>query len=556
VEQRTLNLREYVLPLWRWWWLLVASTLVATISSLIAAWQQPLLYRTHATVMVGSVIESRNPNTNEVWLSQQLATTYAEIAQREIVRQGAMAQLGLSKLPEYNVRVVPNTQLIEITVTDTSPERAQAVANALAEQLVAISPTAPGATEQKRQEFITQQLNDLEAKIRETQDEITRKQTELANLFSARQIADTQNQIAGLQNKLNSLQANYAALLANTQRGALNSLSVIEPAALPTEPVGPNKPAIILLAAVIGFALAAGAAYLLDYLDDTLKNPDDIRKVTNLITLGAVPHLGEALAAGSELVNLEQGHSAAAEAFRVLRTNLQFVGVDRPLRTLLIASPSPREGKSLIAANLAVAFAQADQRVILIDADLHRPRQHRIFGLPNNAGLTTALLAPEAARDGFCQVTSVPGLCVVTSGPLPPNPAELLGSARMRDLIQTFGREADIILLDSPPVTALADAAILSTQVDGVLLLISAGQTRREMAKRAMAALERVQARVVGALLNRLPAQGSGYGYYYYYYYDHYGYYSSDGQKAPSPSSRRVRRRRSRRTGTSKAEVV
>jgi capsular exopolysaccharide synthesis family protein len=203
-----------------------------------------------------------------------------------------------------------------------------------------------------------------------------------------------------------------------------------------------------------------------------------------------------------------------------------------------------------------VAFAQADQRVILIDADLHRPRQHRIFGLPNNAGLTTALLAPEAARDGFCQVTSVPGLCVVTSGPLPPNPAELLGSARMRDLIQTFGREADIILLDGPPVTALADAAILSTQVDGVLLLISAGQTRREMAKRAMAALERVQARVVGALLNRLPAQGSGYGYYYYYYYDHYGYYSSDGQKAPSPSSRRVRRRRSRRTGTSEAEAV
>jgi non-specific protein-tyrosine kinase len=551
LDQRSLNLHDYILPLRRWWWLLLASTLVATLSSTIATLRQPPIYRTHATVMVGSVIEDRNPNANELWLGQQLATTYADIAQREPVRQGAMTALGLRALPEYSVRVVPNTQLIEITVTDTSPERAQAVANELANQLIAVSPTAPGGADQKRQAFIEQQLTDLEANIRATQEEIERKQAELANLFSARQIADTQTQIAGLQNKLNTLQANYAALLANTPRGALNTLTIIEPAALPTRPVGPNRMVIVLLAAAIGFALAAGAAYLLDYLDDTLKNPDDIRKVTALITLGAVPQIEATEQPDDELIALKEGHSAGAEAFRVLRTNLQFAGIDRPLRTLLVSSPSPNEGKSLTAANLAVAFAQIGRQVIAVDADLHHPRLHRLFGLPNNAGLTTALLTAQPAADGFLQPTAVPGLRVLTSGPLPPNPAELLGSGRMRELIQALATQADLVLFDSPPVTALADTAILGSQMDGVLLVVGAGQTRREVARRAMAALERVQARVVGAVLNRLPLQGAGYGYYYYYYYDHQGYYNSDGRE-PGPA-RDKRRRRARRAGIQKA---
>ncbi|MDW8267998.1 MAG: polysaccharide biosynthesis tyrosine autokinase [Anaerolineae bacterium] len=544
------ELRKYVLPLRKWWWLLLASTLVAMVSSFIVVRQQPFIYRTLAVVLVGSSIENRNPNINELWLSQQLAVTYADIAQRQRIRQAVMANLGLSALPEYNVRVVPNTQLIEITVTDTSPERAQAVANELANQLVALGPTTADAEDQRRQVFIEQQLIDLETKIRETQEEIERKQAELANLFSARQIADTQAQIAGLQNKLNTLQSNYAALLANTQRGARNTLTVIEPAVLPTEPVGPNKVAIILLAAAIGFALAAGTAYLLEYLDDTLKNPDDIRQITNLITLGAVPHLGRAISSYEELIATNEGRSPGAEAFRVLRTNLQFAGIDRPLRTLLVSSPAPHEGKSLVVANLAVAFAQIGQRVIVVDTDLHRPRQHRLFGLPNNAGLTTALLTAQPATDGLLQETKVEGLRVLTSGPLPPNPAELLGSARMRELVQALSAQADIVLFDSPPVTALADAAILGSQMDGVLLVISAGQTRREMARRTMAALERVRARVVGAVLNRLPAQGAGYGYYYYY--DHHGYYSGDGTE---PTPMRDKRRRGRRTETQKAGV-
>lgn len=530
-----MELKDYIRPLRKWWWLILAATLVATTSSFLATLRQPAIYRTKATVMIGSAIENPNPSGNEFWLTQQLATTYADIVKRDTVRAGVMAALGLSWLPEYTARVVVNTQLVELTVTDTNPQRAQAVADELARQLILLSPTAPGREDQQRQSFINAQLNDLEAKIQETQNEIERKQAELANMFSARQIADTQTQIAGLQNKLATLQANYAALLANTQKGALNSITIIEPAALPTEPVGPNKLATILLAATIGFLLAAGAAYLMDYLDDTLKNPDDVEKITGLTTLGAVPRL-ESLGAGNELAALTEGQSAGREAYRVLRTNLQFAAVERPLRTLMVTSPGPSEGKSLTVANLAVALAQADRRVILLDTDLHKPRLHRLFGLRNNVGVTTALLEENPVADGLLQATTVPGLSVLTSGPLPPNPAELLGSARMRQLLGQLAAQADIVLLDSPPAVALSDAAILSTQCDGVLLVFDAGATRREVARRAIEALRRVNARIVGAVLNRMPLRSDGYYYYYYYNYGYYYYHSDDGGAGHDPS--------------------
>ncbi len=475
MEQRSSDLKEHLIPFRKWWWLIVAATLVATLSSFLATRQQPPIYRTHVTVMVGSTIENPNPNGNEFWLTQQLATTYADIVQRDPVRNGTMAKLGLIRLPEYTARVVPSTQLVELTVSDSDPLRAQAVANELANQLILISPAAPDSEDQQRQAFIDAQLSELEANIQATQDEISRKQISLANMFSARQIADTQAQISSLQAKLTALQSNYAALLANTQRGALNSINIIEPAALPTAPVGPNKLATILLAAAIGFLLAAGAAYLLEYLDDTLKNPDDVKKVTGLITLGAVPQIG-GITPGHELALLASGQSIASEAYRILRTNLQFAGIDRPLRTLMISSPAPGEGKSLTVSNLGAAFAQTGQRVLLVDADLHRPRLHRIFGLHNNVGLTTALLEVRPTVDGLLQETQIPGLQVLTSGPLPPNPAELLGSARMRELTQTLLAAVDIVIFDTPPVTALSDAAIMSRQVDGVLMVMGAGR--------------------------------------------------------------------------------
>ena len=203
-------------------------------------------------------------------------------------------------------------------------------------------------------------------------------------------------------------------------------VNTLEEAALPTNPIGPNKSATILLAAAIGFILAAAAAFLLEYLDDTMKNPEDVQKRLGLATLGAVPIMKTE--EGSELFVMTQSQSAASEAYRVLRTNLQFAAVERRLDTLLITSPAPSEGKSLTAANLAAALAQGGRRTILVDADLHRPRLHRMYGLRNNTGLTTALLgSPDGSLDDILQPTGQPDLQVLTSGPIPPNPAELLG---------------------------------------------------------------------------------------------------------------------------------
>jgi polysaccharide biosynthesis transport protein len=529
-----MGLKEIVLPLRKWWWLIALATLLGGVSGYLATRSQPPIYRTRATIMVGNAIDNPNPNGYEFYLTQQLANTYADIAKRENLREAVRAALGLSWLPDYSARVVPDTQLVEFSVTDTDPQRAQVVANELVNQLALLSPTGPGRQDQTREAFVNEQLNTLEGKIKETQDEIARKQDELGGMFSARQIADSQAQIAALQNKLTTLQANYAALLSNTPKGAVNAINIIESARLPTSPVGPNRMATILLAVAIGFILSTGAAFLMEYLDDTLKNPDDIQKALNLSTLGAVPEIKRRRTAG-ELVMLDSTQSAGAEAYRVLRTNLQFAAVDHALRTIVVTSPSPSEGKSFTAVNLALSMAQSGRRVVLVDTDLHRPRLHRLMALPNGAGLTSALLEPQPVLDGLLQETEVPGLLLLTSGPLPPNPSELLGSTRMRLLLNELLTEADTVILDSPPVVALSDAAVLATQADGVLLVLEAGKSRREWAARATEALRRVNAHVVGVVLNRMPMRGGGYYYYYYYHYGHY--YTSGNGKNGKPAA-------------------
>ena len=213
-----MELKDYILPLRKWWWLILASVLVATVSSFIVTRQQAPVYRTHATLMVGRSITDPNPSGNEVWLTQQLATTYIDMTQREPVRNATMEALGLDWLPAYTLRIVPNTQLIELSVVDSNPVRAQAAANELVQQVILQSPSGLNPEEERRQDFINHQLADMERGISETKAEIEAAREELANMFSARQIADTQTQIEGLQSKLNSLQANYAALLANTTK--------------------------------------------------------------------------------------------------------------------------------------------------------------------------------------------------------------------------------------------------------------------------------------------------------------------------------------------------
>lgn len=203
------------------------------------------------------------------------------------------------------------------------------------------------------------------------------------------------------------------------------------------------------------------------------------------------------------LVTFANPRSPAAEAYRQLRTNIQFSSLDRPLKTLLVTSTNPEEGKSTTLANLAITIAQTGSKVLIVDCDLRRPSIHTIFGIKNTVGLTSAMVDMSSAALPT-QDVGIPNLSVLTAGPLPPNPSELLGSQRMQELMIRLKESADYVLFDSPPVIAVTDAAVLASKLDGVLLVINAGHTKREMAKKAKAALDKVNANIVGVVLNNV----------------------------------------------------
>lgn len=215
----------------------------------------------------------------------------------------------------------------------------------------------------------------------------------------------------------------------------------------------------------------------------------------------------------SRLVTVTQPRSPVSEAYRQLRTNIQFYSLDRSLQTVLITSASPNDGKSTTLANLAVTFAETGREVLAVDCDLRRPSLHTLFGLSNEVGLTTLIREERSASD-VAFSTDVAHLRVVPSGPLPPNPAELLGSQRMERVIDTLRGMADIVVFDSPPMIAVTDAAVLGAKMDGVLLVVSMGKTKRDHVNRAKGLLEKVNAKVLGVVLNNVKFDGSLYRYY------------------------------------------
>lgn len=221
--------------------------------------------------------------------------------------------------------------------------------------------------------------------------------------------------------------------------------------------------------------------------------------------------------ASGAITNLDP-KSPVAEAYRMLRSNIQFAGIDRELKTLLITSAGPEEGKSTTLYNLGVVMAQSGKKTILVGCDMRKPTLHRICGGHNRVGITTVLLG-EMSVDEAIQKTDVPGLSLLNSGPVPPNPSELAGSAGMEHLLDELKGRADIVLVDSPPVIAVADAVILAAKVDGVILVVNAGHTQYQAAKDAKTALDNAKANVIGAVLNNVQVSKGNY-YYYYYYYD------------------------------------
>jgi tyrosine-protein kinase Etk/Wzc len=288
-----------------------------------------------------------------------------------------------------------------------------------------------------------------------------------------------------------------------------------------------------MLGALIGLGLGLGIVFVREYFDNSIKNVEEVEKL-GFNLLGTIPSIdvesaekkrikkweteGEEIEA--RLVTHLDPKSPISEAYRTLRTNLAFTRIDNSMKTILVTSAGPKEGKSTTVANLAITLAQLGTKVVLIDSDLRRPVIHSIFGLDKDNGLTNFLM-DSVPYDKVLQKSLLDNLSIVTSGIVPPNPSELLGSKAMEDFIERLKNEFEVILFDSPPIIAVTDAAILCGRVDGVFLVVSAGSTNKDAILRARTLLDNVDARVLGALLNNLEI-GSAYGSSYYYYYHYY----------------------------------
>lgn len=301
----------------------------------------------------------------------------------------------------------------------------------------------------------------------------------------------------------------------------VENIQVIDMAQIPTSPIKPRPTLNMAIAGVLGLMAGVFLAFLMEFLDNTLKTPEDVEKHLSLPVLGAIPVVNDE---NSKLISLTNPKSPVTEAFRTLRTNIQFSSIDKEIKTIIVTSSSPTEGKSTIAANLASIVAQSDKKVLLIDCDFRKPRVHKNFGISNLQGVTNVLMGDSLLSDVIYKYDSLDNFHIITSGPIPPNPAELLGSKRMKNLLQSIKEEYDMIILDTPPVGLVTDSAVLSTIADGLIYVTAVGQTDIEVIKTAKELLDKVNANIIGVVLNKIPVEGkSYYKYHYYQYYDYYG---------------------------------
>jgi tyrosine-protein kinase Etk/Wzc len=321
---------------------------------------------------------------------------------------------------------------------------------------------------------------------------------------------------------------------------------LVDTAILPAVPTKPNIKLNLILGALIGLGLGIGLTFLIEYFDDSIKNPDELERI-GLPILSIIPKIAtddltkkilnrnggsngdleEIQRIESRLVTHFDPKSPVSEAYRTLRTNIQFKDLEKTHRAILITSSTPKEGKSTTVANLAITMAQMGSKILLVDTDLRRPVIHSIFNLKKDNGITNFLVGNSGFED-IIKPTVIDNLFVVTCGPLPPNPSEILSSNKMKEFIKIAQKQFNTVLFDSPPIIAVTDAAVLSSMVDGLILVIKAHQTRRDAIKRALSLLESVKAKVYGSLLNSVNIERTYGSYYYYYYYHYYNYYGHD----------------------------
>ena len=505
-----MELRDYLVVLRRRMWIvLLAGLLVGGVAFGLSVRQSPV-YQASARLLIGTsqtVFESGRQTPGDV-------QTEIERLRSVPVQDAVRDKIG-GQAPPVSAIQVGTTQVMQLTTEARTSRQAADFANAYADAYITYRVTQAVDQFEKAVVPVQARLDSIEAEIRPLQEAI-----QAAPIGRDR---DAKNIELGPRiNALLSVQTTFKSTLDKLQvDAALKSggVELVAPAAVPRSPVRPTPTRNGLLGLAVGLIFGTALAFVFEHLDDSIKGKDDLeRALPGLPVLGLIPLIPDWKAKeDSRLISIIDPTSPPAEAYRILRTSLQFLGLDTKVRLIQITSPNAQEGKTTTLSNLAVAFSSAGLRTIVVDCDLRRPRLHQFFGVSNEIGFTSVLVGTSGLAKALQPVPGQERLLVLASGPLPPNPSELLSSQRTADLLHSLSSQADVVLIDSPPSLPVTDASVLSQLVDSTVLVTTAGGTTRKVAGRAVEMLQQVGAPLVGVVLNGVTTE-SGYGTYSYQY--------------------------------------
>src|SRR5262245_6588385 len=531
-EPKELELRDYLRVLRRRKWTIILTAFVVVGAAVAYSSFQTPVYEATAEVLVRqrsteSLFNPVNRSGTATDAKRAIDTEITVLTSRT-VRDAVYDKLG--RRPRIAASSAGDTDVISVTARNTNPRRAARDANTYAETYLDV----------RRKQAVDDFLGagqEVQAKIDDLQHQIDAlPPVVLPGAPAQAQRQSLEQQQAYYRQQLDQLQV--AAQISQTGGG-----QVVSPAGTPSSPVEPNTLRTGLLALALGLLLGVGFAFLRDHLDDSIRTKEDLERASSgLPVVGIIP----SVAAWKNhkkpyLVTAEKPTSPAAEAYRTLRTSVQFLGLERPLHTLAATSATKEEGKTTTLANLAVTLSQAGNRVALLDCDLRRPRIHTFFGLSNDVGFTSVLLGTDPLASALQSVDEYSSLTVLASGPPPPDPSELLSSQRTREVIDALRSRCDVLLIDSPPVLPVTDPLVLSGLVDAMVLVVSADHSSKRGLHRAVELLGQIDAPVLGTVLNEVRRGRSfAYGYAGYAYYRRR---SRRDARATSPNGERDRER-------------